>query len=561
MQRYLLLLSFILTIPLGWAQSKSPKHEVRAVWITTLGGMDWPRQKASNAASIERQKQELRTQLDQYKAAHFNTILLQVRLRGDVIYPSAYETFTESLTGHTGKNPGYDPLAFAIEECHKRGLELHAWLVTIPIGNARQIRVLGNHSVVQKNKKICKQHQGGWYLNPGHPETKHYLAGIVQEIVKQYDVDGIHLDYIRYPEEAEKFPDADTFRTYGKGKELKSWRRENITAIVREIYNEVKATKPWVKVSSSPVGKFQDTPRYTSRGWNAYHTVYQDVQAWLKEGIHDAIFPMMYFRGNHFYPFALDWKEKSNQRWIVPGLGIYFLSPQEQNWPLDEIARQLYFIRGNGLDGQAFFRGRFLLDNTKGVFDELKLIHYTSPALLPPLTWLDNKTPASPTHPLFSLENEELKLSWKPVIESNTTSIVYHIYGSDNYPVDTNDARNLIETNWRKTSYNYAPTQPWLRKRYFAVTAANRYGNESLPLALNVPASHELPLLNQGHTLYLPEALDSKTIGIKTSVGALVWQGNYQRTLSIENLKSGFYQVVTMDAESGTERVIGRILK
>ena len=169
-------------------------------------------------------------------------------------------------------------------------------------------------------------------LVPG-PGQSRYLANIVREIVSGYDVDGIHLDYIRYPEQGERFPDQSTYRKYGKRQGLTQWRRDNITRIVRRIYTEVKSMKPWVKVSSSPIGKYRDTERYSSHGWNAYEEVYQDAQQWLKEGIHDALFPMMYFQGNHFYPFALDWKENAYGRWIVPGLGIYFLHPKETgNW-------------------------------------------------------------------------------------------------------------------------------------------------------------------------------------------------------------------------------------
>ena len=324
-----------------------PKEEIRATWLTTLGGMDWPTRKANSAKGIEAQKNELIRQLDALKAANFNTVLFQTRLRGDVIYPSAIETFAESLTGHTGKNPGYDPLQFAIEECHKRGLELHAWLVCIPIGNKRQVTLLGKNCVVKKQPALCKQFNGSWYLDPGNPGTADYLSRIAKEITSRYDIDGIHLDYIRYPEQGEKFPDKDTYRKYGKKQELKQWRRDNIT------------------------GKFNDTRRYSSFGWNAYSTVYQDAQKWLNDGIQDALFPMMYFQGNHFYPFALDWKENKNERWIVPGLGIYFLHPKEQNWKVDEIIRQIYFSRRIGLDGQAYFRNKFMLENTKGILDEL----------------------------------------------------------------------------------------------------------------------------------------------------------------------------------------------
>ena len=231
-----------------------PKEEIRATWLTTLGGMDWPTRKANSAKGIEAQKNELIRQLDALKAANFNTVLFQTRLRGDVIYPSAIETFAESLTGHTGKNPGYDPLQFAIEECHKRGLELHAWLVCIPIGNKRQVTLLGKNCVVKKQPALCKQFNGSWYLDPGNPGTADYLSRIAREITSRYDIDGIHLDYIRYPEQGEKFPDKDTYRKYGKKQELKQWRRDNITRIVARIYAEVKQLKPWGKSAVPPSG-------------------------------------------------------------------------------------------------------------------------------------------------------------------------------------------------------------------------------------------------------------------------------------------------------------------
>ena len=157
-----LLLVWLATIQLG-AQSK---YEIRATWLTTLGGLDWPSHKATSARGIEQQKTELCNLLDRLKAANFNTVLLQTRVRGDVIYPSSIEPFTESLAGGEGKSPGYDPLQFAISECHKRGMELHAWIVTIPIGNNRQIKLLGHNSVVKKQPSICKQYKGTWYLDP-----------------------------------------------------------------------------------------------------------------------------------------------------------------------------------------------------------------------------------------------------------------------------------------------------------------------------------------------------------------------------------------------------------
>lgn len=556
-----IIITLLLVIPSFLPVISQPKYEIRATWLTTLGGMDWPRNKAGNASGIQRQQKELCDILDRLKAANFNTVLLQTRLRGDMIYPSAIETFAESLTGYTGRNPGYDPLAFAIEECHKRGMELHAWIVTIPAGNARQVKLQGRNSVVQKNRKICKLYKGNWYLDPGNPETKEYLSRIVKEITTRYDIDGIHFDYIRYPEQAENFPDKDTYRKYGKGKELKQWRRDNITDIVRRLYADIKAIKPWVKVSSSPIGKYRDTNRYPSRGWNAYHVVYQDAQKWLKEGIHDALFPMMYFQGNNFYPFALDWKENCGNRWVVPGLGIYFLSPREQNWSLDEIVRQIHFTRQVKLNGQAYFRNQFLLDNTKGVLDELKENFYTTPALVPPMTWMDSIAPSTPALPEMQLlANGNIRMKWQTSVDDSGRPVVYRLYGSDTYPVDVNNPKYLLETHLVSTEYEYAPGVPWQQKRYFAVTAADRFGNESTPLELNKASETDMPLLNKGDRLYLPVAKDAQSIVIRNATGEEVWRTGYMQQLAIGQLPSGFYTVHIIN-KGGQSVFAGTIIK
>ena len=546
---FLLLLCFILPV------KSQPKHEIRATWLTTLGGMDWPRQKATNAEGIRKQQQELCDILDRLKEAHFNTVLFQTRLRGDLIYPSSIETFPEALTGRTGRNPGYDPLAFAIEECHKRGMELHAWIVTIPVGNTRQVRLLGKHSVVSKNRKICKQFKGSWYLDPGHPETADYLSRIVREIATNYDVDGIHFDYIRYPEQGTRFPDNDTYRKYGKKKNKVQWRRENITSLVRRLYTDIKSIKPWIKVSSSPVGKFASTSRYSSKGWDAYHAVHQDAQGWLKEGIHDALFPMMYFQGNDFYPFVLDWKENDNGRWVVPGLGIYFLSPKEKDWPLEEIARQINFTREEGLGGQAYFRNRFLLDNVKGIYDEVKDGFYTTSALLPPMTWIDSIAPSAPTAPIYEAQADgRVRLAWEASKDNHDLPVVYHLYASSTYPVDTNDAQNLHTTYLKGTETTVKEGY------YYAVTSADRYGNESAPLALNEPSDTCIPILNQGNKLTLPPSEDAQEVLICNAIGETISKVKYHPEVSLELLPERFYLVYALD-KNGKKTLLGTILK
>nr|WP_238319406.1 family 10 glycosylhydrolase [Bacteroides propionicifaciens] len=366
MKKYIFIL-IILLLSSSLKSNTHPKREVRAAWITTAYRLDWPQTLSISPETRKKQQKELIQLLDILKAANFNTVIFQVRGRGDANYRSKWEPSSMSLTGKTNIDPGYDALQFAIEESHKRGMECHAWLVAIPSGSIKTHQQLGKASPIHKEPKTFIKFKGGWYINPASPTAKDYLGRLVEDITSNYDVDGIHFDYLRYPDGAQKsFPDQKEFKKLGNGRTLDQWRRDNITEILSHSYHLVKSIKPWVKVSSSPIGKHSDTNRYSARGWNAYETVYQDVFKWLELGIQDQVYPMMYFRGNNYYPFALDWAQQSNGRQIISGLGIYFLDPREGNWTSEEIQRQLYFVRQNNLAGHAFFRAEFLVNDTQG---------------------------------------------------------------------------------------------------------------------------------------------------------------------------------------------------
>ena len=360
-------------------------------------------------------------------------------------------------------------------------MECHAWMVTIPLGNKKHVVSLGSQSVTKRVKEICVPYKREYFLNPGHPATKEYLMKLVREVVSGYDVDGVHFDYLRYPENAPLFPDKYDFRRYNKGRTLDQWRRDNISEIVRYIYKGVKAMKPWVKVSTCPVGKYRDTSRYPSRGWNAFFTVYQDPQGWMGEGIMDQIYPMMYFQGNNFYPFALDWQEQSNGRQVVPGLGIYFLHPDEGKWTRDEIDRQMNFIRSQKMAGEGHYRVKYLMENTQGIYDELAENFYAYPALQPPMPWLDNVPPTAPSElKVTDINNGYTELKWQAATDNDSrNNPMYVIYASNEFPVDTNRPENIVAQGVRETSYIYAPILPWNAKKHFAVTAIDRCGNES----------------------------------------------------------------------------------
>ncbi len=477
MRKWVLLLGILWCLGGTWVLGQS-KHEIRAVWLTTIYGLDWPTKPATTERGRQAQKEELIRILGQLQEANFNTVFLQVRMRGDVIYHSAIEPATSIFSGKYGVMPGYDPLAFAIEECHKRGMECHAWFVTFPLGTEKAVAQQGKRSVVKRHPKLCKRHNGFWYLDPGVPGTADYILSLVKELVSNYDIDGIHFDYIRYPEKAKSFPDKKVFNQYGKNQRLSDWRRQNINRMVCRIYDWVKSQKPWVQVSSSPLGKYNRIPEVPNAGWTAYESVFQDPKQWMEQGKQDMIVPMMYYLHKNFFPFVDNWIENAGGRLVVPGLGAYRMEKSEADWAVTDITDQIDYIRSYGGAGCAFFRCAHVLNNTKGLYEELLNNYYRYPAQLPPLTWLSSHKPKAPKEVLVEREEDELKLTWsKPAAEQE--EVTYSIYYSRTDTIQSDRPEYLLATGVRDTSI-YLPISGLKEQGFlFRVSASTRYHIES----------------------------------------------------------------------------------
>lgn len=541
-----------------YAVNPNPKYEVRAVWLTTIGGIDWPHSYAQSERSAEKQKEELRAILDRLQKANINTILLQTRIRATTIYPSQYEPWDGCLSGFPGKSPGYDALQFAIDECHKRGMEVHAWVVTIPVGKWNSY---GCRQLRKRFPRLIKRIDQDGYMDPEATQTGCYLAEMCREIVQRYDVDGIHLDYIRYPE---------TWK-FRIGKDQ---ARGNITRIVEKIHQAVKKEKPWVKMSCSPIGKFDDLSRYWSHGWNAYTKVAQDAQAWLKDGLMDELFPMMYFRGDQFFPFAIDWKEHSYGKIIAPGLGIYFLDPKEGKWNISDITSELYHLRNIG-EGHAFFRNKFLLDNHQGVYDFVTAHFNRYPALVPPMTWESNKRPQQPVTLCIEENEGTTTLRWDNSLQYEdgtaikTPSIYNNVYASKEYPVDVHDARNLILT---RTTRRQLTTRTGNTPTYYAVTTTDGFGNESRAKQLNQTAvvktttryGKACRLTTTGESIILPSSIhetDCQYIIVKNMQEQAVYITKPQNLeINIKKIKNGIYTLNCVNYRN-IEHTLGTFIK
>lgn len=455
----------ILLISINTAQAQS-KHQIRAVWLTTAYGLDWPKENAKN------QKKELAKILDTLSDLNINMVMFQCRIRGDVVYESEFEPYNDII-----RKAGidFDPLAFVIDECHKRGIECHAWIVCLPLGKAtklssqtwKYIENTGDNLIMKSGKQI--------FLDPAKAGTRKYLEKISSEIVSNYDIDGLHLDYIRYPDDYKAFPKTRKLNKQQKA----SIRRDDITKIVRAIYTNVKKIKPWVTVSCATIGKYRTTSRINSLGWEAYNGVGQDVERWIKEGIVDVVFPMMYFKDSHFYPFADDWKEIADGMDIVPVLGLYQIEYDQSDWDADEITRQIQFCNWLGMDGIGLYRTETLIDNTKNISSWLRNNTFNTKALPRKGNKAHNEINGSRVEITGYDETNKLHhIKWR-YTGNNRDDVTFTVYASNSFPVDINDPSNLIETGITADDYYYGYVYEYDNLKYFAITATDKYGNES----------------------------------------------------------------------------------
>lgn len=417
-----LLIAFFFIV--GGYAIEPPKYEVRGAWVTTVYGLDWPSKAARSAPDEERQRRELTELLDALEVVGINTIFLQVRGRGDLIYPSAVEPMSASFTARRDRRLGYDPLAFAIEEAHKRGMALHAWLVALPLGGDKYVRSLPKWSYAKAHRNQCIRYKGEWYMDPALPQTSEHLRSIARELVTRYNIDGVHLDYIRYPDRPKQFPDQKKYKNqHEKGETLDEWREENIQKIVEAIYGEVKKHDPNILVSAATIGNYREVDGAPRVGWTALESVHQDPKSWADAGVIDFIVPMMYQGSTFGEPFLKDW-ELNISAPIVAGLGAYRTLPREGNWDASKIIHQTQVARAaDGFAGVAYFRSEQLASKKKRLGDLLKTELGRHPALPYPPARIDGRVAAKE----FGLEEDEegIHISWQRCNDAPTPFFIY----------------------------------------------------------------------------------------------------------------------------------------
>ena len=311
-----LLLAALALLPVvsAWAE-EAQKREMRTVWIATVSNIDWPQTKGSSTSVIATQKKQLTDMLDGFVKANMNSVCLQVRPMADALYKSSYEPWSSYLTGTRGKDPGWDPLAFAVEECHKRGLEINAWVNPFRFSNSSGTDTQTDIDKAMLKSGILMQVNERIVFNPGLQASRDHLLKVCKEMIENYDIDGIIFDDYFYPgggtPEDSSAPDYQLYKSSGSKLSIGDWRRANVNETVRQFWEMVQATKPYVKFSIGPAGvagnkstsatKYGVTPvdNYCSASDWQYKQIYSDPLAWLSDGTIDYISPQLYWKTTH----------------------------------------------------------------------------------------------------------------------------------------------------------------------------------------------------------------------------------------------------------------------
>ncbi|MDR3405203.1 MAG: family 10 glycosylhydrolase [Chthoniobacter sp.] len=364
--------------------------EFRGAWVATVFNLDWP---SKPGLSATEQKAQFRDILDRAQQLKLNAILLQVRSVSDAFYTSKREPWSAFLSGKQGVDPGYDPLAFAIAEAHARGIELHAWFNPFRAGTSAKGTYAANH-VTHTHPDWVRTYGGQLWLDPGEPEARRYILDVILDVVKRYDIDGVHIDdyFYPYPVKGAEFPDDVTWQHYGQasGMARADWRRDNINRFVEAMYRGVKAAKPSVRVGISPFGIWRPkVPATIEAQLDSYAQLYADARHWLSQGWCDYLAPQLYWGiqpDKQSFPVLLKWWRDQSQagRPIWPGIATERIGKQ---FEVHEIARQIALTRqglpANGEPGNIQWSMKALMKDQGGVDALLQSNVYGERAELP----------------------------------------------------------------------------------------------------------------------------------------------------------------------------------
>lgn len=478
----------------SWSQDY-PKREMRAIWIATVNNIDWP---SKPGMSTEEQQAEMIKLLDNVSLYHMNTVVFQIRPCADAFYPSKLEPWSQWLTGKQGQapEPYYDPLAYAIQECRKRGIDVHVWL--------NPYRAVKDTSDVTSPDHITNIHPEWFlvygrttYFDPGLQQTRDFVASVVGDIVRRYDVDAVHMDDYFYPYRIAnlEFPDDSTFAKNPRGfasERKDDWRRDNVDLIIRQIHDTIKAIKPWVEFGISPFGVWRNIANdpggsKTKAGQTNYDDLYADILKWQKEGWIDYVTPQIYWQiGKEVADYSILsdwWSHNAYGCQVYIGQAPYRIDrkAKEKEWRKSgEIIKQIRLNRTYpNVGGSMYFSGKFLEKDPLRIKEKMLRDLYKYQALTPSNALVIPMVPDKPKEAVMTNSDGKTILSWK----GGTGIKNYVVYKfRKGKPANINNPANILMVT-SSESVSFIPDKKCNTEDYFYVVTSQSHTNmESVPV-------------------------------------------------------------------------------
>lgn len=462
------------------------KREFRGAWIQCVNGQFQGMQR-------DDMQRTLSYQLDELKKDGVNTILFQVRAECDALYESSYEPWSRFLTGVQGKapNPYWDPLKWMIEQCHKRGMELHAWINPYR-AKTKNTSVLAYNHIAIKHPELVFSYDGQLILNPGNPQNREYICKIVDDIVRRYDIDGLHIDdyFYPYPAAGQTITDDSEYAKYNNGiKDKGDWRRDNVNVFIKQLRDSIKSIKPYVKFGVSPFGIYRNANSAPSIGSNTnglqnYDDLYADVLLWVNNGWIDYLVPQVYWEiGNKVadYTTLITWWNKyASNRPLYIGEDVErtvkFADPSNQNSNQMPAKYKLHQMLPN-VEGTCLWYAKAVVDNVGNYGQVLRNVYWKTPALQPLMPFIDHKAPKKPRKlKLIQIGGDKVLFwtapkgdGWK---DEAAKYVVYRFNKGEK--IDIENAQNIVGIT---TDTFFKINEPG--KYNYLVTALDRMSNES----------------------------------------------------------------------------------
>ncbi len=478
-----------------------PKREFRGVWVATVTNIDWP---SAPRLTVERQRSELINILNFHEQASLNAIMFQVRPAADAFYAKSREPWSKWLTGQQGLAPadGFDPLEFAINEAHKRNMELHAWFN--PYRATMDGGAVSEQHVTRVHPDWFFTYGGRKLFNPGLPDVREYIVQVILDVVKNYDVDGIHMDdyFYPYPIAGQKINDQATFQKYGAEDfdDIRDWRRDNVDTLIHMLADSIHKYKPFVKFGISPFGIWknagQDPEGSATSGGSSFYEQYADSRRWIEEGWIDYINPQIYWpfgnRAAAFEKLTDWWSQHTYNRHLYIGQGAYRIGEVRNSGfkNPDQIPAQIRYLRNNPrVQGSVFFSSASLRRNYGGVNDSLKNNYYKNPALPPPMLWLDSVAPNPVRDLLVARADNGLQLHWQTPFLAKDKELVYgyviyRFYQGER--INISDPTHILHIQYNPLTASIDATAEKGKNYVYIVTAIDRLKNESDPVSVTV---------------------------------------------------------------------------